>query len=241
MASVYFGVIFTLFRFLNWLFAAQFSNCSNSLNFEAKINCNTIKTNVPKWRKTCTGLKFDWLNFYGPQSHILLLDHFEGPCIMCIVCPLCCLVSICYDDCVMRTMCRPPEWRILEADGLLSPGPGALINGPWSLLFFCSLLCHTIWGPADCVPRVSVWTIKHSAAGSLSRSPDAFLSPAGAWCQPSAQPHNIIVLECRKWSGSNGNIYISCCDHGHLHYWLFEGRQPHLNCILLFIFSLLMC
>ena len=30
-----------------------------------------------------------------------------------------------------------------------------------------SLLCHTIWCPADCVPRVSVETIKHSAAGSL--------------------------------------------------------------------------
>jgi len=46
------------------------SNCSNSLNFEAKIKCNTIKPNVPKWRKTCTGLKFDLLNFYGPQSNI---------------------------------------------------------------------------------------------------------------------------------------------------------------------------
>ena len=75
-----FGTIFSLFCFLNWLFAVKFSNCSNSLNFEAKINCNTIKTNVPKWRKTCTGLKFDWLHFYVPQSHILLLDHFEGPC-----------------------------------------------------------------------------------------------------------------------------------------------------------------
>ena len=61
----------------NWLFAAKFSNRSNSLNFEAKINCNTIKTNVLKWRKTCTGLKFDWLYFYGPQSHILLLDYFD--------------------------------------------------------------------------------------------------------------------------------------------------------------------
>ena len=48
----------------------KISNCSNSLNFEAKINCNTIKPNVPKWRKTCTGLKFDLLNFYGPQSNI---------------------------------------------------------------------------------------------------------------------------------------------------------------------------
>ena len=63
----------------NWWFAEKFSNCSNSLNFKAKINCHTIKTNVPKWRKTCTGSKFDWLHFYGPQSHILLLDHFEGP------------------------------------------------------------------------------------------------------------------------------------------------------------------
>ena len=44
------------------------------MNFEANINCNTIKTNVPKWRKTCTGLKFDLFNFYGPQSHILSGD-----------------------------------------------------------------------------------------------------------------------------------------------------------------------
>ena len=48
----------------------KISNCSNSLNFEAKIKCNTIKPNVPKWRKTCTGLKFDLLDFYGPQSNI---------------------------------------------------------------------------------------------------------------------------------------------------------------------------
>jgi hypothetical protein len=48
----------------------KISNCSNSLNFEAKLNCNTIKPNVPKWRKTCTGLKFDLLDFYGPQSNI---------------------------------------------------------------------------------------------------------------------------------------------------------------------------
>ena len=58
------------------------SNCSNSLNFEAKIKCNTIKPNVPKWRKTCTGLKYDLLHFYGPQSHILSGDTFEGPCTM---------------------------------------------------------------------------------------------------------------------------------------------------------------
>ena len=48
----------------------KISNCSNSLNFEAKINCNTIKSNVPKWRKISTGLKYDLLNFYGPQSNI---------------------------------------------------------------------------------------------------------------------------------------------------------------------------
>ena len=64
----------------NWLFAEKFSNCSNSLNFEAKINCNTIKPNVPKWRKTCTGLKFDLLHFYGPQSHILSGGNLWGPC-----------------------------------------------------------------------------------------------------------------------------------------------------------------
>ena len=75
-----FSVIFTLFCFLNCSFAAKFSNCSNSLKFEAKINFNTFKPNVPKWRKTCTGLKFDLLHFCGPQSHLLSGDTFEGPC-----------------------------------------------------------------------------------------------------------------------------------------------------------------
>ena len=60
---------------------SQLIFASKLSELEVKIYCNTIKTNVPKWRKTCTGLKFDWLHFYGPQSHILLLDHFEGPCI----------------------------------------------------------------------------------------------------------------------------------------------------------------
>ena len=60
------------------------SNCSNSLNFEAKIKCNTIKPNVPKWRKTCTGLKFDLLNFYGLRAIYILFEiplFFDSPCI----------------------------------------------------------------------------------------------------------------------------------------------------------------
>ena len=73
-------VSFSLFCFLNWLFAAIFSNCSNSLNFVAKIICNIVKPNVPKCRKTCTDLKYDLPHFYGSQSHILSGDTFEGPC-----------------------------------------------------------------------------------------------------------------------------------------------------------------
>ena len=79
MASVYFGVIFTLFRFLNWLFAAQFSNCSNSLNFEAKINFNTSRQNELKWRKTCTGLKFDLEYFNGPQTKFIGDSLYKHP------------------------------------------------------------------------------------------------------------------------------------------------------------------
>ena len=59
------------------------SNCSNSLNFEAKIKCNTIKPNVPKWRKTCTGLKFDLLDFYGLRAIYILFEiplFFDSPC-----------------------------------------------------------------------------------------------------------------------------------------------------------------
>ena len=64
-----------------WLFAEKFSNCSNSLNFEAKINCNSIKSNVPKWRKICIGLKFDLVHFNGPQTKFKNVDNFGGPCI----------------------------------------------------------------------------------------------------------------------------------------------------------------
>ena len=59
------------------------SNCSNSLNFEAKIICNTIKPNVPKWRKTCTGLKFDLLNFLALRAIYILFEiplFFGSPC-----------------------------------------------------------------------------------------------------------------------------------------------------------------
>ena len=62
-------------------FSACFSKCSNSLNFEAKINCNTTKPNVPKWRKRCTGLKLDLVPFNGPQMQFLSDHNFEGPCI----------------------------------------------------------------------------------------------------------------------------------------------------------------
>ena len=76
-----FGIIFTPFCFLNWSFAAKFSKCSNSLNFEAKFNCNTTKPNVPKCRRKCTGLKLDLEPFNGPQMQFLSDHNFEGPCI----------------------------------------------------------------------------------------------------------------------------------------------------------------
>ena len=57
--------------YLNRPFAVQFSNCSNSLNFEAKINFNTTRQNDLKWRKTWTGLKFDLEYFNGPQTKFI--------------------------------------------------------------------------------------------------------------------------------------------------------------------------
>ena len=63
----------------NWPFCAHFSNGSNSLNFEAKINCNTIKPNVPKWRKRCTGLKFDLVHFNGPQTKFICDSLYKHP------------------------------------------------------------------------------------------------------------------------------------------------------------------
>ena len=83
---LYFGINliwshFFSFLLSNWLFAAKFSKCSNSLNFEAKFNCNTTKPNVPKWRKKCTGLKLDLVPFNGPQMQFLSDHNFERPCI----------------------------------------------------------------------------------------------------------------------------------------------------------------
>ena len=63
----------------NWQFCARFSNCSNSLNFEAKINCNTTKQNDLKWRKTCTGSKFDLVHFNGPQTKFIVDSLYKHP------------------------------------------------------------------------------------------------------------------------------------------------------------------
>ena len=63
----------------NWLFTENFSNYSNSLNFEAKINCNTTKQNDLKWTKTCTGLKFHLVHFNGPQTKFIVDSLYEHP------------------------------------------------------------------------------------------------------------------------------------------------------------------
>ena len=60
-------------------FVAKFSICSHSLNFEAKINSNTTKQNDLKWRKTCTGLKFDLVHFNGPQKQIIFDSLYKHP------------------------------------------------------------------------------------------------------------------------------------------------------------------
>ena len=60
-------------------FSARFSNCSNSLNFEAKINCNTTKQNDLKWRKKCTVSKFDLVHFNGPQTKFIVVSLYKHP------------------------------------------------------------------------------------------------------------------------------------------------------------------
>ena len=67
------------FLLTNWQFCARFSNCSNSLNFEAKINFITTRQNDLKWRKTCTGLKFDLVHFNGPQTKFIVDSLYEHP------------------------------------------------------------------------------------------------------------------------------------------------------------------
>ena len=60
-------------------FSACFSNCSNSLNFKDKINCNTTKQNDLKWGKTYTGLKFDLVHFNGPQIKFICDSLYKHP------------------------------------------------------------------------------------------------------------------------------------------------------------------
>ena len=64
---------------INMPFSARFSNCCNSLNFEAKTNFNTTRQNDLKWRKTCTGLKFDLEHFNGPQTKFIVDSLYEHP------------------------------------------------------------------------------------------------------------------------------------------------------------------
>ena len=54
----------------NWLFAGRFSNCYNSLNFEAMTYWNTSKENFKKWRTKCTGKNLDFEPFYSRQMQI---------------------------------------------------------------------------------------------------------------------------------------------------------------------------
>ena len=65
--------------FRNRPFAARFSNCSNSLNFEAKINFNNTRQNDLKWRKTCTGLKFNLEYLNGPQTKFIGNSLYKHP------------------------------------------------------------------------------------------------------------------------------------------------------------------
>ena len=59
--------------------SACFSNCSISLNFKDKINCNTTKQNDLKWGKTYTGLKFDLVHFNGPQTKFICDSLYKHP------------------------------------------------------------------------------------------------------------------------------------------------------------------
>merc|ERR1712218_281561 len=68
--------------YASWPFAARFSNCSNSLNFEAKINFNTTRQNDLKWRKTCTGLKFDLEHFNAPLAKFIGDSLYKHPVVL---------------------------------------------------------------------------------------------------------------------------------------------------------------
>ena len=73
--------------FVNMRFSARFSNCCNSLNFEAKINFNTIRQNDLKWRKRYTGLKFDLVHFDGHQTKFIFDSLYKHPVLPLIFVP----------------------------------------------------------------------------------------------------------------------------------------------------------
>ena len=75
----FFLLISTLYACLLVICSLIFKLLHNSLNFEAKINLNTTTQNDLKWRKTCIGLKFDLVLFYGPQTKFIFDSLYEHP------------------------------------------------------------------------------------------------------------------------------------------------------------------
>ena len=59
--------------------ASKTDNLLQNFQIEAKINCNTTKQNDLKWRKTCTGLKFDLMHFNGPQTKFIRDSLYKHP------------------------------------------------------------------------------------------------------------------------------------------------------------------
>ena len=67
---LFFCLISTLYACLLVICSPIFKLLYKSLNFEAKINFNTSRQNELKWRKTCSGLKFDLEHFKWPKEQI---------------------------------------------------------------------------------------------------------------------------------------------------------------------------
>ena len=90
--------------FVNRPFAARFSNYSKSINF------NTTRQNDLKWRKTCTGLKFNLEHFNGPQTKFIGNSLYKHPVVLTGVHQLCSVVSGVHNKVfLIQALCVPPS------------------------------------------------------------------------------------------------------------------------------------
>ena len=176
---VFFHVLFSLFVAARWKFASWLSNCSNLINFEAKINCNTTRQNDLKCRKTCTGLKFDLGHLNGPQTKFIVDSLYKHPVHSCIIFHLCALCKLSFNEALWQS------FSVTAARSNTSPRWALhLLPAPW----WCAAPRRvSVYNKIDLTPRVRAqergfgWQLREISGVEWSRSVSVYTTVNLEW------------------------------------------------------------